>query len=309
MPSNHANLTASVRQRLLNLRTKYPGAFNVLLTRYAAERLLYRLSVSPHASQFVLKGALLFAVWLPQWHRPTRDLDLLGFGENSLIRLAEMFRTICGTEVQPDGLEFDPASLEVTEIREGQEYGGQRVRLLARLGNARVPVQVDVGFGDSITPAATDVDYPTLLTDLPAPKLLAYPRETVIAEKLEAMVVLGQANTRMKDFYDLLVLARHFAFAGTMLVAAIRATFMRRQTAIPADLPTALSTEGFGIDPDKATQWKAFLRRNALTDVTDDFGQVILELQRFLEMPLAASASGNSSFESKWVENGPWTQL
>ena len=196
------NVAASVRQRLLNLRVKYPGDFNVLLTRYAAERLLYRLSISPHSRQFVLKGALLFVVWLPQWHRPTRDLDLLGFGENSVERLTDLFREICQTEAVADGLEFDPASLEATEIREGQEYGGRRVRLLALLGNARVPVQVDVGFGDSITPGPCEIDYPTLLSDLPAPKLRAYPRETVVAEKLEAMVALGWANSRMKDFYD-----------------------------------------------------------------------------------------------------------
>ena len=303
------NVVASVRQRLLNLRARYPGDFNVLLTRYAAERLLYRLSISPHSPQFVLKGALLFVVWLPQWHRPTRDLDLLGFGENSVERLTNLFREICQTEVAADGLEFDPASLEVTEIREGQEYGGRRVRLLALLGNARVPVQVDVGFGDSITPGPCEIDYPTLLSDLPAPKLRAYPRETVVAEKLEAMVALGWANSRMKDFYDLLTLAQQFDFTGSLLAAAIHATFQRRKTVLPTALPPALRVEEFGRSADKITQWQAFLRRNALAEPSEDFAQAVEALQRFLALPLtAAAALERNTFSSNWSAGGPWKE-
>jgi predicted nucleotidyltransferase component of viral defense system len=226
---NPSNLAASVRQRLMNAARQQGEDFQLVLTRYLIERLLYRLSQSPHAPRFLLKGALLFALWTGRTHRPTRDLDLLGRGEARPEALAEVFRDLCSLDVQPDGVEFAADTIAVEAIREDQEYQGQRVHVEGRLDNARVRLQVDVGFGDAVTPGAEDVRYPTLL-EMPAPQLKAYPRETVVAEKLQAMVMLGMANSRMKDFFDLSVLSSEFDFQGAILCKAIGATFKRRGT-------------------------------------------------------------------------------
>ena len=204
---------ASVRQRLLNRARKEGEDFQLLLTLYCIERFLYRLSLSEHSEQFVLKGAMLFLLWRERSYRPTRDLDLLGRGESSFAHLEGRFRSVCRTEVESDGVEFDPSSVRASEIREEQEYGGVRVAVAARLGQARITLQIDIGFGDAITPKAQKVDFPSIL-DFPRARLLAYPRETVVAEKFQAMVVLGIANSRMKDFYDLWELASDFGFKG-----------------------------------------------------------------------------------------------
>jgi hypothetical protein len=297
------DMSASVRQRLLNLSHRSGEDFQRLLTRYVMERLLDRLSRSEHAPRFVLKGALLFALWTGELHRPTRDLDLLGFGDSSAEGLAEVFRSLCTSGPADDGLVFSAESVSVEPIREDQEYGGQRVKLEARLGRARINLQVDVGFGDVITPKAEAVEYPTLL-GMESPRLRAYPRETVVAEKLEAMVKLGMANSRMKDFFDLAILARSFAFSGPGLQDAIAATFRRRGTAIPAELPVALGDE-FARDGGKRTQWKAFVNRNGLEERAGDLGQVVGELARFLGPPLIAAAKGEG-FERRWEPAGPW---
>jgi hypothetical protein len=231
-----SNIVASVRQRLLNIIRETGEDPNLVWTRYATERLLYRLSVSEHASQFILKGALLFLVWTGQSYRPTVDVDLLGKGDDSSERLTSLFRDVCNLDVAPDGLVFDAKIVNAAPIREEQEYNGQRIKLTAYLGKARIPMQVDVGFGDVVTPKAKKVAYPTLL-DFPAPKITACPRETVIAEKFQAMVMLGIANSRMKDFYDVYVLARDFSFDGAVLRRAVVATFDRRKTGIP-DFPS-----------------------------------------------------------------------
>jgi hypothetical protein len=222
-----SNVAASVRQRLLNHAKERHEDFNFVLSRFAAERLLYRLSVSEHAETFVLKGALLFLLWTGHLYRPTRDVDLLGFGDSSIKRLEDIFRDICKAKVADDGLIFAADSVQGASIREDQEYDGVRITLLAFLEKARIPLQIDVGFGDAITPEVQAVEFPLLLASptLPAPRLNAYPRETVIAEKLEAMVTLGVPNSRMKDFSDLLTLARSFDFEGDVLVRAVRSTF------------------------------------------------------------------------------------
>ncbi|HWN68673.1 MAG TPA: nucleotidyl transferase AbiEii/AbiGii toxin family protein [Haliangium sp.] len=230
------DIGASVRARLLRIARERREDFQLLLTRYANERLLYRLSMSPHGSRFVLKGAALFTLWTGRPHRSTRDLDLLGFGEPTEQHVRSVFEQIIGLDVGDDGVVFDPSSLDVGLIREEQEYGGFRVTLRARVTSAQVRLQVDVGFGDAITPAAAMVDFPPLL-DFPPPRLRAYPRETVVAEKLEAMVQLGLANSRMKDFFDIVVLSRMFEFDGVVLVDAIRATFQRRTTPSPLGCP------------------------------------------------------------------------
>jgi predicted nucleotidyltransferase component of viral defense system len=276
-------VAASIHQRLLNLSRSRREDFNLILTHYAIERLLYRLARSEYAQRFVLKGALLFAIWRGRLHRPTRDLDLLGYGDSSAERLTELFKRICLVSVEADGLIFDPETVQVTEIREAQEYGGQRVHLVATLGRARIPLQIDIGFGDVVAPGAEEVEYPTLLK-LPAPRLGVYPKEAVIAEKLHAMVTLGILNSRMKDFYDVWTMSQTFPFDGQRLCRAIRSTFDQRRTEIPQTTPVALTAE-FGLLPDKVTQWMAFLGRGQL-DVGDvEFVQVIDELRDFLLPP------------------------
>jgi hypothetical protein len=246
---------------------------------------------------------MLFALWTGRMHRPTRDLDLLGFGESSATALQAVFRALASVADSEDGLDFAADTITVEPIREDQEYGGQRVRLEVQLANARVALQIDVGFGDAITPAPETVVFPTLLAT-PAPHLRAYPKETVVAEKLQAMVHLGMANSRMKDFHDLGVLAREFSFAGPVLRDAIAATFARRETAVPADVPVAL-TETFARDEVKRKQWAAFLKRSGLTDRGGELEEIIAELARFLLPPMSAVAR-DEAFALIWTPAGPW---
>ena len=299
------NLAASVHSRLLNNRRQTGTDPNLIWSRFAMERLLYRLASSKHADGFVLKGAMLFLAWTGKTYRPTYDLDLLGFGEDSGPRLVSVFQDLCRMKVEPDGLVFDADSVKSEPIREEQEYHGQRVTLSALLGKARIRIQVDIGFGDVITPQAEQLAYPTLL-DFPAPLVRACSRETVVAEKLHAMSVLGIANSRMKDFYDLRVLARDFDFEGKTLVAALKATFKRRKTDIPAGLPLALTDE-FGQDKVKAVQWAAFIRKSGLEQPAPSLVEVLSHLREFLELPLRA-ASAEASCPKHWHPGGPWEQ-
>jgi predicted nucleotidyltransferase component of viral defense system len=298
--------TASIRRRLYDLSRERGEDFQLILTWYAAERLLYRLSRSKHSKEFILKGAMLLNVWMDRSHRPTRDLDFAGQGDSSPERLIGVFNEICQVEVEPDGLQFDPESIQVTEIREIHEYQGQRIRLIANLGKARINVQVDIGFGDAVTPEARQITYPTLL-DLPAPLILVYPIETVVAEKLQAMIVLGMLNSRMKDFYDVRMISRQFKFEGSKLAEAIRVTFDRRRTEIPESIPTAFSGE-FALDTDKGIQWKAFLKRSGLERIPVELPQVIDELRVFLIPPLNAVARG-LDFNFSWIKGGPWSTV
>ena len=248
---------ASIRARLLNLAREKGQAFDLLLTRYATERLLYRLSTTPHRDRFVLKGAMLMTTWFDDPHRPTRDVDLLGYGDPAPEPMLAVFREICAVE-ENDGILFDVDALRVELIREELEYGGLRLRTTARLAGARITVVIDIGFGDATEPGVEEINLPVML-DLPAPRLRAYPRETVVAEKFQAMVLFGLANTRMKDYYDIWILSRSYAFDAERLGRAIAATFERRGTAIPEDLPDAL-TPAFSTDATKQRQWEAFAR-------------------------------------------------
>ncbi len=295
---NPEHIDVSVHQRLLNLSRERKEDFNLILTRYAIERFLYRLSCSEYAERFVLKGAMLMAIWMGHSHRPTRDLDLLGFGESSEEALRRIFEEICRVEVERDGLAFDLSSIAIEEIRGDQEYSGQRVKLNARLGSARMRIQIDVGFGDVVVPKAKPAIYPVLL-DFPAPRIRAYPKETLIAEKLQAMVVLGMANSRMKDYYDIYVLSKTFSFDGHDLVKAITATFKRRDTPIPGDAPFALSDE-LAMNRDKVSQWRGFMNRSGLGDLDVDLAQIVAVLRDFLLGPLQAAASGRP-FKHKWT--------
>jgi hypothetical protein len=297
------NRAASVRARLLNRAKAEKQDFNLVLTRYALERLLYRLSRSKYAEHFLLKGALLFDLWFDIPHRPTRGADLLGFGPADIPHIEAVFRELCEANIEPDdGILFQAQTVHAEEIRKDANYGGIRVTLVGILAGARCPVQVDVGFGDVVTPAPEPVDYPSMLPDLPAPILRAHPRYTVVAEKLEALVVLGIANSRMKDFFDLWVLARNLDFDGETLCRAIGATFDRRGTPIPDRVPFGL-TDDFAKDSQKQTQWRAFLAKNALEPVS--LAEVLDLLQRLLMPPLNAARTG-ISLVGVWSHSGDW---
>lgn len=300
------NLAASVRQRLLNIARDRRTDFQLVLIRYAIERLLYRLSRSVHKDRFLLKGAMLFSAWSDQPFRPTRDLDFLGQGDGTVPVIEKAVKEICSTSVEDDGLEFLGNTIEGEEIREDQEYRGVRLRFEARLAGARIPMQIDVGFGDAVTPAPEIIDYPVLL-DLPAPRIRAYPREVVVAEKYQAMVVLGIANSRMKDFFDLWMLASVFDFEGSRVSRAIKATFERRRTLLPSGPPLAL-TEDFYDNAAKQVQWSAFLRKGRLTIDERDFRKIVLLLRSFL-MPPTIALVEKRAFGAEWPAGGPWRQL
>lgn len=288
------NIGASVRARLLQLAKASGQSFDLVLTRFALERLLFRLGQSPHADRFVLKGAMLMMSWFDDPHRGTRDLDLLGFGDPEPESMLATFREILAREAA-DGVEFDIDALRVDRIREELEYGGLRLRTTASISGARIGLTIDIGFGDAMEPGAEMLDYPSMLT-FPAPRLRAYARETVIAEKFQAMVALGRANSRMKDFYDIWILSKSFNFAGERLARAIAATFARRETPIPVDPPDAL-TPAFASDEQKRRQWIAFVRDVAVNP--GKFEDVVASLAEFL-MPHAvqAASSINSSAKS-----------
>ena len=297
------DIAASVRQRLLDLARSRSEEFQSLLTRYGLERFLFRLSVSPHADEFVLKGAMLFALWTGEMHRATWDVDLLGRGDAEAGRIQKLFAGVCGMRVEDDGLAFDAGSVRAEPIREDQIYDGLRVRVAGRLGTARIQLQIDVGFGDAVRPPPRRLSFPTLL-EMPAPVLKSYPPEAVVAEKVQAMVALGMANSRMKDFYDLWTLATKFPFEGRVLTDAVRATFTRRRTPLPTDEPLAL-TVVFAGDAAKQVQWKAFVRRGRLRRDDPTLPVVIDVLRTFLLPPIQAVAAGDA-FEARWSPGGLW---
>ena len=281
MSVERGGLARSVQVRLARHAKAIGVDPNLVLTRYGVERFLYRLSRSQHAERFVLKGALLLLAWLGETLRPTRDVDLLGFGELTDGELLAIFREVCGVVVEPDATIFDAASVKVAPIREDDAYGGQRVTVRGRIGTARVGVQVDIGIGDAVTPAPEWIEYPSLL-DFPSPRLRAYPRETVLAEKLHAMVLLGTRNSRMKDYYDVFALLRDGGHDEALLTRAIAATFVRRRTALPEGVPVGLS-DVFSGDPERQAQWRAFLAKNRLE------GPALVEVVEELRERLASA--------------------
>jgi hypothetical protein len=272
------------------------------------ERLVYRLSLSSYAERFVLKGALLFYVWNPASgaYRPTRDIDFLMQGENSVETLETIFRKIAETEVSRDGLVLDPQSVRAKPIREDTRYGGFRVQLMAMMDKARIPLQVDIGFGDTITPGPEKVSFPSMLGQEEA-QLSAYSKETVIAEKLEAMVSLGEANSRMKDFYDIHFLSLHYAFDGNILGQAIAATFAVRGTAIPAGEIYPLSAEFSGA-PTSQRLWKGFINRLGLKEIEPSFPRITEQIAAFAQPPVRA-ASQHADFPRLWGPRGPWSDF
>ena len=296
-------LAHSVHVRLVAHAKEMGVEAQFMLERFALYRLLYRLSKSGYNQRFVLKGAQLMLVWVGETVRPTRDADLLGFGDLSNETLAQIFQEICTQDVEPDGMEYLPDSVTVTAIREDNVYGGWRVTLESRLGSARLRLQVDVGIGDAVTPKPEWVELPRLL-DFPAPRLRSYCPETSIAEKLETMVSLGLQNSRMKDYFDIYILSKHESFDGRVLRDAVRDTFMRRKTVTPNELPMALSRE-FATDPGKMTQWAGFLRRIKRGSVPTDLAEVVDRLAAFLG-PVLAAVRDQEEFSFQWPPGGPW---
>ncbi len=300
------NLAASVRQRLLNIAKRDGEAFDLVLTRYALERLLYRLGQSKYHDQFLLKGAMLFAVWGGEIHRPTRDVDLLGFGTSELPQVEKFFRDICQESVEPDGLEFLPDTMRAMEIREDQEYQGVRVLFEARLENAVIPIQIDIGYGDAVTPAPEDITYPTVL-DFAAPKLRAYPIYTVVAEKFQAMVWLGIVNSRMKDFYDLWIIMRKFPFEGEISECGNRGHLCAAQYSLADRSPFSPDTS-IRQRCGKTNAVESLLRKNALPVDDLTFPDIITALHDFLMPPTTAARTG-ISFHATWPAGGSWQTL
>jgi len=296
------NVAASVRQRLLNRARTEGRPFNEVLQYFALERFLYRLGRSPYRHQFVLKGALMFSAWQSPFSRPTRDIDLLGRLDNTVEHVVSAIRAICQEPVQEDGLRFDAESVAGERIIEAANYKGVRVRSVAHLTTARIPIQIDVGFGDPVVPGPSLVRLPTIL-DFPPPELLGYSRESAIAEKFQAMVYLGAINSRMKDFYDIWLLATRFAFDGPLLAQAIRETFYRRQTTLPV-APFAFS-DAFAQDREKQIQWIAFIRRHHLEDTPTTLHETIQVIAAFLQPAIYALSEGQP-FNWHWLPGGPW---
>ena len=266
--------------------------------QHALDRLLCRLSVSPYRERFILKSAMLYAAWLNDLFRATRDLDLLSLGEGEARRFMEIFGEICAQPVADDGLIFGAGPIVAQPIREDATYGGLRLRTSAHLETAVIPIRIDIGFGDAVTPGPLELDYPLLLDQL-APRLNTYPRDTVAAEKFEAIVALDMVNSRMKDFYDLLALSRLFTFEGVTLAAAIRATFERRRTDIPREHPPPL-TSAFAEDALKVQQWRSFIARETLMFDEPDLPSVVREIGVFI-MPAARAAIDSSLTPGCWI--------
>lgn len=295
----------SIQARLLNYSRRHQVNHNHTLTRFANERMMYRISVSPYADRFVLKGAMLFVLWLDNLHRPTQDLDLLGFGDLSVTELRKIFSDICEMDAEDDGIEFLRSGIGIEEIREAEVYQGTRIKIPGKLGNIKLTVSVDVGFGDTIVPEPERHDYPVLL-DLARPRMMAYPKETVVAEKVDAILQLGVRNSRMKDYYDLWTLARTFAFEGSLLEKALDATLERRGREVSPRVPFGLQG-AFAESPDKQIQWRAFLRRMAPSYIEHDLVQVVSILREFL-MPVLRSTPEDSQYRLYWSPGTGWSR-
>jgi len=288
------NLPASVHQLLLDKAHQTNRPFNELLQYYVMERYLYRLSKSPHAPKFILKGALMFTAWRLESYRPTRDIDLLGKTTNQVDRVGAIAKEVCTQSVEPDGVIFNPNTVTGTTIAENANYEGVRIRFQANLGTARVTLQPDIGFGDVIVPGPQPIEYPTIL-DFPAPQLRGYSKESIVAEKFESLVTLGILNSRMKDYFDLWTLSRQFDFDGQTLGNAVAKTFSNRGTKISAE-PVGLTAQ-FADDPTKKAQWRGFVRKSRL-DTSSDLAEVLFAVARFLQ-PVATALSAGRTFTGK----------
>lgn len=299
------NPAASVRARLLNHSREHSDNHERVLTRYAIERLLYRLSLTEEARRYVLKGAMLFVAWPQQIFRPTGDLDFLGYGNSEPEAVTELFTRICLVEVPEDGIVFDPSTLRVAPVREAERYQGTRVRLQGNLDGAIIPVQVDIGFGDHVYPAPKRETFRPILPDMPAARILMYPPETVVAEKFHAMLCYAERNTRLKDFHDLWVIARTFSFDMAGLVEAVGGTLRRRGTDLPTQIPVGL-TEAFAAIVADRGLWTGFLTRSPPTLPSPPFPELQAELRKFLG-PVIANLALPEAARGQWnPDAGAW---
>ena len=302
MAAKTKNMAASVHQRLLNKARESSHPFNEILQHFAIERFIYRLSKSPHADRFVLKGALMFSAWTGSMSRPTMDIDLLGKIENNLELIAAVVKDACDTEVDDDGIVFHKDTVTATRITEDADYKGVRILLRGNLGSIRLLLQIDVGFGDVVIPGPGKIKYPVLL-DFPPPELDGYTMESTVAEKFQAMVKLGLLNSRMKDFYDIWFLSRTFDFRGETLIEAIEKTFEKRKTPL-IDEPTVFNLT-FMKDDTKQVQWRGFVEKTKLTDAPLSFEDIAAGIKDFLQ-PIVDSIINNRTFQSFWTAPGPW---
>ncbi len=275
--------------------------FNELLQYYAMERFLYRLSKSPYAGKFILKGALMFTAWKLESYRPIVDIDLLGKADHQVHNIVEITKRVCSQPVEPDGLIFNSDSVTGARIAEDADYEGVRTRFRANLGTALITLQLDIGFGDVVVPAAQPIEYPAIL-DFPPPRLRGYIKESIVAEKFESLVKLGTLNSRMKDYFDIWTLSRQFNFDGEILGNAIISTFSNRGTALVSE-PAGL-TARFADDPTKKSQWRGFIRKGRLSP-SPDLAEVVSAVAEFLS-PVARSLISGSPFRDKWITPGPW---
>ena len=296
------DIAASVRARLQKNAKETERPFQEVLQYFAMERFLYRLAQSSHAEKLVLKGGLMFTAWRAPSTRPTRDIDFLAKMPNDVETILQVVREVCQLQVEPDGLEFDVDSLNGSIIKEDADYEGVRITFRAYLQNARIPMQIDMGFGDVIVPSATLMEYPTILDHAP-PSLYAYSRETTIAEKFEAMVKLGQLNSRLRDFFDIWLLSRQFDFEGPTLAQAIQRTFENRGTPVNPE-PVALTPE-FASDGTKQTQWNGFLTKSLIDFAPTRLQDVADSIAVFIK-PVAVAVQDKQSFDLRWLAPGPW---
>ena len=299
------NIVASVRARLYNRSKESSVEFQFLLARYAGERFLYRLGVSSVRDRCILKGATLLAVWMEEPYRSTRDIDLLASGRSDEASIREIVTAICTVTCPEDGLLFDLDTIRVSSIHAGQRYQGQRVKMVCRLGKARIPIQIDFGFGDVVKPGPHEAQLNTLLEGIPAPSLQVYPLVTSIAEKLDAMVSLGKRNSRMKDFYDIWALSEAFSFEGAALREAIHNCFERRNTVVSGDMPVAL-TSAFYSDADLDTRWRDYRHEVTLLTTPPESFAVVGERVRSFFAPIYASIFANTPFDLYWPPGGSW---
>jgi predicted nucleotidyltransferase component of viral defense system len=300
-----SNYPASVKAKLLAYSRKNKLEHNQVLAQYAVERVLYRLTQTRHKDRFLLKGAMLFMIWEGALHRPTTDLDLLGFGETSVSNLEKVFQDVAKIEFAEDGIIFDPNSVEGAEIRAQEEYAGVRIIMRAGLGSSVIPVQIDVGFGDAVSPPPQEIPFPSLL-GLPSAVIKAYQIETTISEKLHAIVKLGFANSRMKDYFDLFYISKTFSLSGDVLTSTIRATFDRRKDLIVVESPVGL-TEDFAQDSSKAAAWKAFNTKMQRSAETAEFNKIVRQVADFI-LPAFKAALLGGEIPGTWSPPGPWTK-
>lgn len=297
------NTSASVRDRLLNLSRSSNRDFQELTMRYVVERFIARLVRSEYGDRFILKGAMLYIPWKLEDKRTTMDLDLLGFCSPDLENVTRIFREICEIEIEDDGLTFDAESVTATSIREESVYEGVRVIIRVALAAMLIRLQVDVGFGDKIVPDPKPSEFPALLAE-DGPVIRSYSPETVIAEKFNAMVILGMANSRMKDYFDIWMLSRNFAFDGSTLREAVRQTFAGRQTALPITEPICLSDE-FSKNESKQHQWQGLVRRRHKQETLPDLIKIVADIREFL-MPIISGISKVNSHTTKWSPGRGW---